>query len=175
VTPVIRRAREADQSDITTMVRAARVNPRGLSWPRFVVAEDEGRIVGVAQIRHHPDGAHELASLVVDLQRRGEGIASRMIEMLLFDDRGRTYMLVDRPFAKHYEQWGFHPVSRKELPRSLSREYRIGRIVTTIGSAFVRRRIRIVPLERAAGAHCSVRAPSDHPDPSSTGRDEGWL
>jgi putative flavoprotein involved in K+ transport len=157
VTLVIRRAREADQSHITTMVRAARINPRGLQWPRFVVAEDEGRIVGVAQIRHHPDGAHELASLVVDPQRRGERIASRMIENLLSDDHGRLYMVVDRPFAKQYERWGFQPVGRKELPRSLSREYRIGRIVTTIGSAIVRRRIRIVPLERAASASNSTQ------------------
>jgi N-acetylglutamate synthase-like GNAT family acetyltransferase len=73
VTPVIRRARAADQADITTLVREARLNPRGLHWSRFLVADDDGRIVGVAQLRLHSDGARELASLVVKPEYRGQG------------------------------------------------------------------------------------------------------
>jgi N-acetylglutamate synthase-like GNAT family acetyltransferase len=144
----IRRANAADQTDITTMVRRARLNPRALQWSHFVVAEHEGHIVGVAQVRPHPDGARELASIVVEPEHRGQQIASRLIDTLLSDDPGRMYMLVDRPFANHYRRWGFHPISPRALPNSISRQYRIGRVVTTIGSLALRRHIRIIPLER---------------------------
>jgi N-acetylglutamate synthase-like GNAT family acetyltransferase len=149
VTPVIRRANAADQAVITALVRRARLNPRGLHWSRFLVADDDGRIVGVAQVRLHTDGARELASLVVEPEYRDHGLAGQLIDGLLSGDHGRVHMLVDRPFADHYQRWGFHPTSPRSLPGSMSRQYRIGRIVTSIGSLILRRRIRIVPLERA--------------------------
>jgi hypothetical protein len=86
---VIRRARAADQADITALVRRARINLRSLHWSRFVVADDDG--------------------------------------------------------------WGFYTTSPRSTPGSMSRQYRIGRVVTSIGSLILRRRIRIVPLERGAG------------------------
>ena len=45
--------------------QAAGLNPFSLGWPRFLVAEDGGRVVGVAQIKPHGDGSRELASLAV--------------------------------------------------------------------------------------------------------------
>jgi N-acetylglutamate synthase-like GNAT family acetyltransferase len=159
VTPVIRQARAADQADITALVRRARLNPRGLHWARFLVADDDDRIVGVAQVRLHSDGARELASLVVEPEYRGYGLAGRLIDGLLSGDDGRMHMLVDRPFANHYRRWGFYPTSPRSLPGSMSRQYRIGRAVTSIGSLILRRRIRIVPLERDPGPSATVRHP----------------
>jgi N-acetylglutamate synthase-like GNAT family acetyltransferase len=132
------------------MVRGAKINPRGLRWQRFVVAEEDGRLIGVAQVRCHSDGTHELASLVVRPEHRGERIATRMIDTLLAEELDQTFMLVDRPFAEHYARWGFREIGPRALPRSVAREYLIGRVVTMIGSVIVRRRIRIVPLVRAA-------------------------
>lgn len=148
--PVVRRARADDQSDITSMVRGARLNPRGLNWYGFVVAEHDGRLVGVGQVRVYDDGARELASLVVEPEYRGRGVAGRLIDSLLAEDHGRLWMLVDNPFAEHYRRWGFERIRPRELPRSVSRVYRMGRAVTAIGSVAARRRIRIVPLERLA-------------------------
>ena len=105
MTPVIRRARAADQADITALVREARLNPRGLHWSRFLVADDDGRIVGVAQVRLHSDGARELASLVVKPEYRGQGLAGHLIDGLASGDHGRMHMLVDRPFADYYQRW----------------------------------------------------------------------
>jgi N-acetylglutamate synthase-like GNAT family acetyltransferase len=144
----IRRAREDDQAVISAMVRRARLNPANLDWQRFVIAERDGHAVGVAQLRRHSDGATELASLVVEPEVRGHGIAGRMVDALLVDEQTPVYTLIDRRFADHFTRWGFTPVDPGRLPRSIARVYRIGRVVTAVGSVLRRQRIRIVPLLR---------------------------
>jgi N-acetylglutamate synthase-like GNAT family acetyltransferase len=144
----IRRARPDDQAEITAMVRRARLNPRNLDWSRFCVAERHGTIVGLGQVRVYGDGARELASLVVQRSVRGQGIASDIVGALLADDRREMYTLIDRRFAQHFQRWGFHIVDPGELPRSVMGTYRVGRVVTALGSALTRRRVRIVALKR---------------------------
>jgi N-acetylglutamate synthase-like GNAT family acetyltransferase len=146
----IRRAVEADQPAITAMVRDARLNPRSLDWDRFVVAEADGDLVGVAQVREHADGSRELASLVVRPGARGRGVAADLVDALLAERTGQVFMLVDGRFAAHYQRWGFREVAPGDLPRSVRRQYRIGQVVTGIGSLLLRRRIRLVPLRRDA-------------------------
>jgi amino-acid N-acetyltransferase len=150
VQAVVRRARPDDQPVITAMVRRARLNPAGLHWEQFVVGERDGRAVGVAQLRRHPDGAKELASLVVEPRARGHGIATQLVDALLAGETAAVYALIDRRFAGHFARWGFRQVGPGELPRSVSRTYLIGRAVTTLGSLLRWQRIRIVPLLRPA-------------------------
>ena len=45
-------------------------------------------LVGAAQVRRHPDGSRELASLVVRRQDRGHGVAGAVTDMLLADEPG---------------------------------------------------------------------------------------
>lgn len=144
----VRQAREDDQPVISAMVRRARLNPANLGWKRFVIAERDGRAVGVAQLRRHPDGATELASLVVEPEVRGHGIAGQMVDALLAEEQAPVYTLIDRRFAGHFTRWGFTPVDPSRLPRSIARVHRIGRIVTAVGSVLRRQRIRIIPLLR---------------------------
>ena len=146
----MRRAREDDQPHITALVRRARLNPAGLRWERFVIAERDGRTVGVAQLRRHSDGATELASMVVEPESRGHGIATRMVDALLADEQAPVYTLIDRRFVDHFARWGFARIDPRQLPRSVSRVYRIGRVVTAVGSVLRRQRIRILPLLRPA-------------------------
>lgn len=146
----VRRAREEDQPVIRAMVRRAGLNPADLRWEQFVLAVRHGRTVGVAQLRRHSGGAAELASLVVTPDARGQGTAVQMVDALLADERAPTYAMIDRRFVEHFVRWGFVPVDPSELPRSLARSYRIGRLVTAVGSVVRRRRIRIVPLLRPA-------------------------
>ena len=84
----VRPATADDQADITRLVHQARLNPRGLDWLGFVIAEADGATVGVAQVRRHPDGSRELASLVVLPEHRGHGVAGSMIDALLVDETG---------------------------------------------------------------------------------------
>jgi N-acetylglutamate synthase-like GNAT family acetyltransferase len=144
----IRRATVGDQAAISRLVRQARLNPRGLDWRRFVIAEAGGAPVGAAQVRRHPDGCRELASLVVLSEHRDRGVAARMIDALLTDEPGPVFTLVDRRYAQHFARWDFHPVDPADLPRSMTRQLRIGRLVTAIGSLLVHRRIRLLPLRR---------------------------
>src|SRR5262245_57976247 len=99
-----------------------------------MVAETDQKIVGIAQVRLHPDGARELASLVVEPSVRGQGIATALVDALLVDEHGEVYTLIDQRFVSHFERWGFRATTPKELPRSVSRNYRIGRAVTAIAS-----------------------------------------
>jgi N-acetylglutamate synthase-like GNAT family acetyltransferase len=144
----IRPAREGDQVAITAMIRQARLNPADLQWRRFMVAEQDGQIIGVAQVRVHPDKARELASLAVVPSARGNGVATRLVDELLRDQTTEVYTLIDRPFVDHFRRWGFDRIDAARLPRSVRRVYRTGRIVTTLASVVVRRRIRIVALRR---------------------------
>ena len=147
----VRRATAEDQSVISRLVRAARLNPAGLSWQGFVVAEQDGRLVGTAQLRRHPDGALELASLVVEPPARGAGVATSMVDALLQPESSAVYTIIDRRFAGHFARWGFVPVAPVALPRSVRRTLRIGRIVTGVATALRRPRIRLIPLARPAG------------------------
>jgi N-acetylglutamate synthase-like GNAT family acetyltransferase len=147
---VIRPAREADQAAITSLVHTARIHTHNLNWHRFMVAENQGRVVGVGQIRIYPDNCHELASLVVLPEYRQQGICTQLIQSLLVCAIGPLYMLVDEQYARHYAQFGFHPVKSVELPISLAKEYRVGRIITSLVSVLVRRKIRIISLRRDA-------------------------
>jgi hypothetical protein len=56
--------------------------------------------------------------------------------------------MVNEKRAGYYEQFGFRRVDASQLPADFRREYRIGRIVTTLMSLFRRDRVRIVPLKR---------------------------
>ena len=71
-----------------------------------------------------------------------------MVGALLADERAPVYALIDRRFVDHFARWGFAPVDPSQLPRSVSRVYRIGRVVTAVGSVLRRQRIRIVPQLR---------------------------
>ena len=144
----VRRATAEDQAAITRLVRQARLNPRGLDWRRFVIAEAGGTPIGVAQVRRHPDGSRELASLVVLSDHRDRGVAGRMIDTLLPDEPGPVFTLGDRRYAQHFTQWDFHPVDPANLPRSMARQLRIGRLATAIGSLLIHDQIRLLALRR---------------------------
>ena len=109
----IRRATERDQQAIRALVHGERLNPTGLDWPNFLVAAIDGRIIGAVQMRKHSDGSRELGSLVVTKAARGRGIASRLIDALLAEDREPVWMITSEPYAGTYSQWGFN----KSTPR----------------------------------------------------------
>ena len=98
---VFRRASEQDQQAIRALVHSERLNPTGINWPNFLVAAVGGRVVGAAQVRNHTDGSRELGSLVVAREKRGQGIASRMIDALLADEREPIWMITSETYARN--------------------------------------------------------------------------
>jgi N-acetylglutamate synthase-like GNAT family acetyltransferase len=153
MTVLVRPAVAADQDAILALARGERVNPTGLHWPRFFVAECDGTLVGAVQMRLHHDGAHELGTLVVAPQVRNQGIAAQLINALLSRDRGRVFMVTGRKHAEHYARWGFAPIRPCQAPRGVSRNYWMGTCGGYLFAALQRRpRNPLVILDRAQAA-----------------------
>ena len=114
----IRPATQADQPAITAMVQAAGINPLSLHWPRFRVADDAGRVVGVVQIKIHGDASRELASLAVVPDRQDEGIGGALILHLLAQPEGQPplFLMCRNELEGYYSRFGFRRVERTEMP-----------------------------------------------------------
>jgi amino-acid N-acetyltransferase len=100
------------QGQIKALVRAARINPLGLDWQRFVVAIDEnGVVIGCGQIKPHRDGSWELASIVVAPAWQGQGVARAAIEHLLASSQRPLWLTCVSTLAPFYTRFGFHEVT----------------------------------------------------------------
>src|SRR5262245_81112 len=144
----VRPAVEADQPAILALVRSERLNPTKLSWQNFMVATDESGIVGAVQVRDHPDGSHELGSLVVRPEARGRGVASRLMDSITANDSRRLLMVTGAAFASHFVQWGFREIDAREASHAVRRNYRIGRLGSMLAILAWRRPKRLVILDR---------------------------
>jgi N-acetylglutamate synthase-like GNAT family acetyltransferase len=107
----LRWANEADAPAIQRLVRESNLNRLGIHWQRFLVAEDQGRIVGMGQVKVHGDGSRELASIATVPDRRGEGIATALIDALLRAEIGEVYLTCRSHNEKFYERFGFQRIA----------------------------------------------------------------
>jgi N-acetylglutamate synthase-like GNAT family acetyltransferase len=126
MTPTIRPARESDQRTIRRLIREAGINPMNLRWPNFVIAEEEGAVVGIGQVKNHSDGSRELASIAVVPGRQGQGIGSAVIKELLVRHGAEVLYLTCRPLHQgYYERFGFQLLERHHYPPYFGRLLRI--------------------------------------------------
>jgi N-acetylglutamate synthase-like GNAT family acetyltransferase len=149
---VIRKATEADQATIRAIIRAAQLNPVGLDWPRFLVAEDGGQIVGIGQVKPHSDGSRELASIAVVPGRQRGGIGRQIIRALLARESGPLYLICMDDHETYYRQFGFRRVEAAALPPMMGRIYRLGRAFTAIGLRLARRSGELIAMYRPGPA-----------------------
>lgn len=117
---MIRLARQGERWTIRQIVWRARINPFDLAWQRFFVAEENGRIIGVGQIKPHADGSRELASIAVTLSHQHKGVASKIILALLANEPGPVYLTCRAPLETFYARFGF----RRAAPQELSPYFR---------------------------------------------------
>ena len=81
---IIRQAERKDLPAIEQLVHSNQLNPNRLNWKRFIVATDEkDTLIGCGQIKPHFDGSYELASLVVEQNRRSLGLIKDFLIALL--------------------------------------------------------------------------------------------
>jgi N-acetylglutamate synthase-like GNAT family acetyltransferase len=143
---VIRPATEADQPTINRLIKEARINRMSLKWPNFLVAEDDGAIVGVGQVKAHGDASRELASIAVVPERQGQGIGSAIINMLVAREPGVVLHLTCRSSLEHfYERFDFRTLVAAEYPPYFRRMIPL---VNRVGRLF---RIQILVMRREAG------------------------
>lgn len=113
---LIRPARQSDRWTIRLIVWRARINPFDLAWQRFLVAEENGKLIGVGQIKPHADGSRELASIAVTLSHQHKGVASMLILALLANEQGLVYLTCRAPLELFYARFGFRRATELELP-----------------------------------------------------------
>ena len=113
----IRPATEADQPTIRRLIKEANLNRMSLHWPNFVVADEDGAIVGLGQVKAHQDRSRELASIAVVPARQGQGIGRALIERLLAREPGVVlHLTCRRELEGYYERFGFRRLERAEYP-----------------------------------------------------------
>ena len=117
-----RAATEEDAPTIRWLVRIGQINPTGLNWKRFTMAESfEGQVIGCGQIKSHRDGSQELASLAVHPDWRDQGVAGAMIEYLIDAHPGDLYLMCRAKLGPMYEKFGFFSLQLEEMPRYFQR------------------------------------------------------
>ena len=144
----IRPARQEDQETIVSFIRQAKINPRNLHWQNFLVAEEKGQAVGIRQVKVHAQGTREVASGFVLPEYRRQGISAQLMKEILRREQGTLYLMCRDRRASYYEPFGFRQVPVSKLPPDYRKEYRIGRMVTTLLSLFSKDRVRIIPMKR---------------------------
>jgi N-acetylglutamate synthase-like GNAT family acetyltransferase len=138
----IRPATEADQPTIRRLIREANLNRMSLHWPNFLVAEQDGAIVGVGQVKAHGDGSRELASIAVVPGRQGQGIGRALIERLLARERGVLHLTCRSGLEGFYQRFGF----RRLEPAGYPPYFR--RLVPLVNLVMGRFGIRILVMRR---------------------------
>ena len=127
------KATQDDRAAIRSLVLEGGINPTGLDWPRFVVAEDEsGTVIGCVQLKPHRDGSVELASLAVMKAQRGRGVARALIEQLITRQEGMLYLMCRSGLGPLYEKFGFHALEYDEMPRYFQRVSKLVGVVNAV-------------------------------------------
>lgn len=133
----LREAVEADFPAIRALIRQSGINPLGLDWRRFLVAESPaGEVIGCGQLKPHSDpsplgtgGSLELASLAVTPAWRGRGVARLIIRALMEKAPRPLYLTCRAPLGAFYEKFGFRVLQPDEMPPYFRRLSRLARIV----------------------------------------------
>jgi amino-acid N-acetyltransferase len=120
----IRPAMEGDHLVIRKMVRDARLDPSTVQWQNFLVAETEGQIVGIGQIKPYPD-CQELGSLVVLPAYRNHGVAGALIHELESRAQRPLYLICLQKMQPYYERFGYRVIGWQDTPNTLRNKLRI--------------------------------------------------
>ena len=105
----IRKANKQDARFIRKLIRQVGINPMGLDWHRFVIAEQQdGERIGCAQVKIHSDQSRELASVAVVAEYRKHGVASALIREVLKDQEAPIYLVCRGSLVPFYERYNFH-------------------------------------------------------------------
>ena len=127
---VVRSATRQDFPEIRALIHAVSINPTGLAWRHFLVAVlPENTLLGCGQIKPHFDGSREMASIAVQEQARGQGVARAIIQELLSREKPRPlYLMCRARLEPLYIKFGFRAIGLDEMPVYFQRITRAERI-----------------------------------------------
>lgn len=124
----IRPAVEADQGFIRQMVRDEDLDPTALHWSHFLIAEAEGEIVGIGQVRPYPK-CRELGNLVVKEPYRRLGVGAQIVNALLERETGVVYLECLAHNERYYARFGFKRIAWWRAPMPLKLKAGMGQVV----------------------------------------------
>jgi len=97
---------------------------RNIKNNEFLLALDEGKIIGCIRIKKLNKNVFELSSLVVEENYRLRGIGKQLVSKILKKDRRRPiYLLTQVALEKFYGKNNFKPIDPKKMPKILYEEY----------------------------------------------------
>jgi len=129
----LRPALESESTQIKDLIHLVGINPTGLDWKRFIVAvNDEGQVAACGQIKPHGADIRELASIAVNPEYQGQGLARAVIEELLSKTERPVYLMCLSKMEKLYEKFGFKSIPYEIMPRYFQRIYNIFRIADVV-------------------------------------------
>lgn len=129
----LRPARETESRVIKDLIYSVGINPMGVDWKRFVVAiTAQDVVIGIGQLKPHGKEILELASIAVDPEYRGQGIARAIIEYLLIDSPRPLYLMCESKNGALYEKFGFREIPYKEMPRYFQRISKLAGLASTL-------------------------------------------
>ena len=131
----LRPALETESRAIKDLIHSVGINPMDLDWRRFIVAVDaQDRIIATGQVKPHGAKAdiHELASIAVIPEYRGQGLARAIIEYLLKNSHRPLYLTCRTKLEPLYEKFGFRALTYDEMPRYYQRISKLVGLVETV-------------------------------------------
>lgn len=129
----LRAAQAPDSAAIKALIHETGINPTGLDWRRFVMAElADGQFCGCGQIKPHSDGSFELASIAVSAAQRGQGCARLIIEHLLQSAPRPLYLTCRAQLGSFYQQFGFQSLGGVGLPPYFRRISRLAGLMKSL-------------------------------------------
>jgi N-acetylglutamate synthase-like GNAT family acetyltransferase len=136
-TYTLRPARETDDAAIKSLIHLVGINPMGLDWKRFIVAVDaQDQILATGQIKTHGAKAdvHELASIAVVPEYRGQGLARAIMEHLLRESPRPLYLTCVSSLEPFYQKFGFYSIEYDDMPRYFQRLTKLAGLVYLLAS-----------------------------------------
>jgi N-acetylglutamate synthase-like GNAT family acetyltransferase len=144
----LRAATADDQPAIRRIIRAARLNPLGLHWRRFVVAQLRDWVIGIGQVKILGDGTPELASLAVLPAYQNSCIGSAIVWALIDRTPGPIYLRCAGYNESYYVRFGFRTLAVSEMPPSLRRAYQVTNAVAGLLNWFTGGSARMLIMAR---------------------------
>ncbi|MBP7000607.1 GNAT family N-acetyltransferase [Amaricoccus sp.] len=145
----VRPAVAGDMPAIRGLMAGERVNPTGIDWRNFLIAEAADGVVGIVQLRPAGPGAVEIGSLVVRAGLRGGGLGRRLVDAAVAATGGRrAFVVTAAARAPFFAAWGFRPVPARSAPWSVRRNWLLGQAGSLVALAHGTRPRRLAVLER---------------------------
>lgn len=131
----LRPALETESDAIKDLIHSVGINPMGLDWKRFIVAVDADKeVIATGQIKPHGKDIHELASIAVVPEYRGQGLARAIIEYLLNDGPRPLYLTCISSLEPFYNKFGFVSIPYEEMPRFFQRLSKLANVLFTFSN-----------------------------------------